>query len=628
MLNSPEVKDDENSSDSNIGLMDSFGAEPATEFDTIVMTSTMNRALPMKPMAVTSMAMATEINSALPLKSHTMPVDTDATEPTTVSSSINAVRLHTYLKCDFCGFSCISDQKLKQHIKTHISTSTSLGSCEGDGLQTQADRSLEVPSCSEWMVSEDERNQRIKTKGVETLKIEVSKADQYHVCTVCNLVFLSIGLYEKHKNETHATKTVLMQLDSNADAHFDDSCASAASNCPETETSSETVYTCLVCRFTCPNLNDFSDHMIDKHAVLRTVSAVNSSIFVKSLPYYPELDNDVDVDVNDADSRDEGDDGPKPNNDVDVKAEETDSCHENDCPEPNGDVDVNAEDIDSFHENDCPEPNSDLDVNAEETDSCHEVDFTEAIDVKPNKKYKGRKSCKATKSYVCDFCDKICNSKQQLQRHYRVHKTPKIYVCHVCGRTFKYAESYRIHADTHIEKTFACDQCHKSYSTYRSMVQHKETHSEIKRQLVCHVCGKTFSTPTLLRSHSYSHNTERSFSCDQCDKSYTSPHMLARHKRGHLGVSTLRCDFCGKQFNRKYSLDLHRKTHTKEKPHACSICGKAFIASYTLRRHMRVHTNVNKRNAQNQQTEEFIKLKSLGNLGVSSLDNAHDSSFS
>ncbi|KAI8149724.1 hypothetical protein BJV82DRAFT_479184, partial [Fennellomyces sp. T-0311] len=52
-----------------------------------------------------------------------------------------------------------------------------------------------------------------------------------------------------------------------------------------------------------------------------------------------------------------------------------------------------------------------------------------------------------------------------------------------------------------------------------------------------------------------------------------------------------RCSMCPKTFSRPSSLRVHIYSHTGEKPHGCPHpgCGRRFSVQSNMRRHLRVH---------------------------------------
>ena len=91
-------------------------------------------------------------------------------------------------------------------------------------------------------------------------------------------------------------------------------------------------------------------------------------------------------------------------------------------------------------------------------------------------------------------------------------------------------------------------------------------HSKHDSELLCSVCGKSFTTNATLKSHIQNNQVEK---------------------------KTVVCDGCGKSFEDKKSLGKHkRQVHTNEKDrkYVCEVCSKRFVLKNQLQSHiMNVH---------------------------------------
>ncbi|KAF9113170.1 hypothetical protein BGX27_002075 [Mortierella sp. AM989] len=60
-----------------------------------------------------------------------------------------------------------------------------------------------------------------------------------------------------------------------------------------------------------------------------------------------------------------------------------------------------------------------------------------------------------------------------------------------------------------------------------------------------------------------------------------------------------RCEECGKLFSRPSQLTTHSFTHSGEKPHQCPMCQKHFNVASNLKRHIRTHNNSKRKSLRN-----------------------------
>jgi KRAB domain-containing zinc finger protein len=98
----------------------------------------------------------------------------------------------------------------------------------------------------------------------------------------------------------------------------------------------------------------------------------------------------------------------------------------------------------------------------------------------------------------------------------------------------------------------------------------------------CGVCGKEFSSISVLAVHQRTHTGVKPFDCDECEKSFSQKTNLINHLRTHTCEKSYDCYVCGKSFSQKSSLTRHLRKHTGKKPYRCVVCDKKFSLSATL----------------------------------------------
>lgn len=108
---------------------------------------------------------------------------------------------------------------------------------------------------------------------------------------------------------------------------------------------------------------------------------------------------------------------------------------------------------------------------------------------------------------------------------------------------------------------------------------------------VCHVCNRSFGYKHVLQNHERTHTGEKPFECRECHKRFTRDHHLKTHMRLHTGEKPYHCTHCERQFVQVANLRRHLRVHTGERPYHCEYpnCPSKFSDSNQLKAHMLIH---------------------------------------
>lgn len=122
----------------------------------------------------------------------------------------------------------------------------------------------------------------------------------------------------------------------------------------------------------------------------------------------------------------------------------------------------------------------------------------------------------------------------------------------------KIVDALRRHMETHMEKTFGCDQCKNSYSTKTLLLNHgKKVHSA---KVECPIC-KMFLQKSALNNHMKRHKSIKNFKCDHCPASFSEKYELPQHMWKHRKDHKFTCKVCKKGFNYIQAYKRHLLKH-------------------------------------------------------------------
>ncbi|XP_065572706.1 zinc finger protein 91-like [Artemia franciscana] len=112
-----------------------------------------------------------------------------------------------------------------------------------------------------------------------------------------------------------------------------------------------------------------------------------------------------------------------------------------------------------------------------------------------------------------------------------------------------------------------------------------QTNNKSKRQHICQVCFKCFTSKQRLEDHKSVAHEPAVFVCEFCGKSFAQRRTLAIHKQLHTDGKNRTCEVCDEVLPIS-NIKLHMVKHMTEKKYTCNVCGLKFKRSYDLNFHM------------------------------------------
>uniref|UniRef100_A0A3B4F4S4 C2H2-type domain-containing protein n=1 Tax=Pundamilia nyererei TaxID=303518 RepID=A0A3B4F4S4_9CICH len=167
----------------------------------------------------------------------------------------------------------------------------------------------------------------------------------------------------------------------------------------------------------------------------------------------------------------------------------------------------------------------------------------------------------------------------------------KAFRCDLCGKTFSYRRSLKVHQRRHTgDKMNYCKECGSGFPTSSALKKHELYHSGVKDHL-CDQCGSSFTTADHLKDHKRVHTGEKPYKCRHCDKSFSRSSGCNRHERTHI-EENFSCDQCDKSFKNFTSYSKHKRSHAANKLFHCYQCAKSFTSLSALCKHQRDHAGL------------------------------------
>ncbi|XP_022219220.2 zinc finger protein 2 [Drosophila obscura] len=133
--------------------------------------------------------------------------------------------------------------------------------------------------------------------------------------------------------------------------------------------------------------------------------------------------------------------------------------------------------------------------------------------------------------FQCDSCTQRFNMKSALDRHAAVHsEKDRPHACPHCSKRFKRAQDMKWHIKTHEkEKPNVCDVCGKAFALKYVLTQHRLSHEVLEKNFQCNICGRSYLFEKSLRLHQRVHTGNTYYKCDLCQERFVTHIKLKTH---------------------------------------------------------------------------------------------------
>lgn len=162
------------------------------------------------------------------------------------------------------------------------------------------------------------------------------------------------------------------------------------------------------------------------------------------------------------------------------------------------------------------------------------------------------------RKYQCNQCGSLFNNRKEASEHRRV--CAKLYKCQECEYSTPYEKMLKRHQAKHVGRT--CVECNLSFRSGGAFNKHKQVHRNRGKIFPCTMCEKKYTSADSLYGHvSKVHAFRGEVECRYCFRRFkTEQGMLIHVSRQHQDPHRKsECDVCGKVFTTNSILNTHKK---------------------------------------------------------------------